>query len=84
VAVAGLVLVAPPGLARGEGGGNAVLLASDAPLPDRALANLLDERDASLAVLRGVPLAELAGDARVLTDDLAPVDQLLTPYVVER
>ena len=79
-----VVLVAPPGLARGDGGGNAVLLASDAPLSEPALADLLDERDASLTVLRGAPLAEFAGDARVLTDDLAPVDQLLTPYVVER
>ena len=79
-----VALVAPPALARGERGGNAVLLASDAPLPATALADLLDQRDASLTVLRGVPLAELAGDARVLTDDLAPVDQLLTPYVVER
>jgi hypothetical protein len=61
-----------------------VLLASDVPLQDSALADLLDERDASLTVLRGAPLDEFAGDARVLTDDLAPVDQLLTPYVVER
>jgi SAM-dependent methyltransferase len=79
-----VLLVAPPALARGERGGNAVLLASDEPLPPTALIDLLDQWDASPAVLHGAALAAFVGDADVLTDDLAPVDQLLTPYVVER
>jgi hypothetical protein len=37
-----------------------------------------------LSVLAGPALEEVAAGAPVLTDDFAPVDQLLTPYVVER
>jgi hypothetical protein len=32
-------------------------------------------------VITGAELAAWTGDASVLTDDHAPVDQLLTPYV---
>lgn len=67
----------------GEEGGNAVVLASDEPLPLERLDVLLDQRDPDQAVLAGDGLAAFVGDARVLTDDLAPVDQLLTPYVLE-
>jgi spermidine synthase len=57
----------------GEGGGNVVLVASDAPLP-AALQAAANERG---EVLRDA--AGFAADAQVLTDDDAPVDQLLTP-----
>jgi spermidine synthase len=64
---------------RGEPGGNHVVIASHAPLPlDRIVAaNGLRRRDD--VVIAGDALARLVGDARVLTDDRAPVDQLLTP-----
>ncbi|MGA7689476.1 MAG: fused MFS/spermidine synthase [Jiangellales bacterium] len=78
-----VVLVSRPTTLGGETGGNAVLLASDAPLDVDRLAGLLDERDPRLGVLAGEPLRTFAGAGPVLTDDLAPVDQLLTPYVVE-
>ncbi|WP_238331905.1 fused MFS/spermidine synthase [Kribbella jejuensis] len=59
----------------GTGGGNFVVLASDRPIAVPAIADKLGPdmqiRD---------QLASFAGDAPVLTDDYAPVDQLLTPY----
>ncbi|HSK23963.1 MAG TPA: fused MFS/spermidine synthase [Egicoccus sp.] len=60
-------------------GGNFVMIASDAPLPldDIREANRRGGRDAE--VLAGGDLDEFVGDAAVLTDDYAPVDQLLTP-----
>lgn len=79
-----VAVVSRPTTLRGETGGNAVLLASDAPLDVDRLTALLDVRDPGLGVLAGVPLRTFAGAGLVLTDDLAPVDQLLTPYVVER
>jgi hypothetical protein len=38
------------------------------------------ERGLGWGVLTGEELADWAGEAPVLTDDFAPVDQLLTPY----
>ena len=35
-------------------------------------------------VLEGADLATWVGDAPILTDDYAPVDQLLTPYPTAR
>ncbi len=65
----------------GEGdGGNLVAVASDAPIDADALQARLDERGTPWSLLTGDDLAEWVGDADVLTDELAPVDQLLTPY----
>ena len=60
-------------------GGNYVVIASDAPLPlDRIqAANRSRAHDDEL--LSGPELDAFVGDAIVLTDDYAPVDQLLTP-----
>jgi hypothetical protein len=58
-----------------EDGGNLVVVASDAPLPRWALDAAAARRDERLA-----DGPSFAGGARVLTDDDAPVDQLLTPY----
>ena len=64
----------------GEGGGNLVLLAGDRPLDTDAWQEGLDERGTQWDVLSGARLDSWVGDAQVLTDDRAPVDQLLTPY----
>ncbi|HVD29042.1 MAG TPA: fused MFS/spermidine synthase [Mycobacteriales bacterium] len=65
-------------------GGNLVIVASPAPLPLDALRRRLAERSAerepALRMVAGAELVAFTGDARVLTDDFAPVDQLLTPY----
>lgn len=55
-------------------GGNAVLLASDRPIPDRAL--LDDEVSVGFSQEE---LESFVGDAEILRDDFAPADQLLTP-----
>lgn len=77
------VLAPPERLApRGQGsGGNFVLVASDQPLP---LAEILERNaargddEAAVATADG-SLADFTAGAEVLTDDHAPVDQLLTP-----
>jgi spermidine synthase len=55
-------------------GGNGVLLASDRPIPDRAL---LDNEIST--GLEQAQLEAFAADAEILRDDFAPADQLLTP-----
>ena len=63
-----------------KAGGNLVVLASDAPLEVAAMASGLVERGADWRVLSGADLRAWTGAAPILTDDYAPVDQLLTPY----
>jgi predicted O-methyltransferase YrrM len=68
-AFAHAAIIAEPARLEGRAGGNFVLLGSDRPLPTvpgRTLAT-------------GPDHARFAGAAAVLTDDHAPVDQLLTP-----
>jgi MFS family permease len=60
-------------------GGNHVVVASDAPLPVDAITRRNRSRARDDVVTTGTTLAALVGDAGVLIDDRAPVDQLLTP-----
>lgn len=63
-------------------GGNLVVLASDRRAVDlRATRRGLDARGTGWRIASGDALAAWTGDARVLTDDHAPVDQLLQPSV---
>jgi len=67
-------------LERGDGrGGNHVVIASDAPLPLEAITTRNRLRARTDALVTGDVLAALIDGAEVLTDDRAPVDQLLTP-----
>jgi spermidine synthase len=67
-------------IGRSDGrGGNHVVIASDRPIPLDAIAAGNRARARDDVVLHGAVLDALVGDARVLTDDRAPVDQLLTP-----
>jgi hypothetical protein len=61
-------------------GGNYVIVASDRELPLPAVEQRLSERGSLLRIRSGADLRQLVGDSTVLTDDYAPVDQLLTPY----
>lgn len=63
-------------------GGNLVALASDRPLDTAAWQARLDERGTDWRVITGRDLRAWVDGAAVLTDELAPVDQLLTPYPV--
>ncbi len=62
----------------GESGGNHVLVASDEPIDLAGLARRLAARDDPQVVVAGAELERFVGDARTLTDDFAPVDQLLS------
>jgi MFS family permease len=62
------------------GGGNLVAAASRSPIDVAAWEDGMRARGLTWTVLSGAELDEWIGDAQVLTDDFAPVDQLLTPY----
>jgi spermidine synthase len=62
------------------GGGNLVAIASNQPIDAPAVAAQLAERGTDWGVITGPDLVKWVGEAEVLTDDYAPVDQLLTPY----
>jgi len=75
-----VAVIARPGILGGAQGGNVVVVGSDRPLRLDALQAQLTERAGELGML-GEPaqVAAFAGGSRILTDDYAPVDQLLTP-----
>ncbi|WP_231157638.1 fused MFS/spermidine synthase [Streptomyces sp. CNZ748] len=70
------------GLARSEApvGGNVVVVASDRTVDLRAIQRALDTRRTGWKIATGAALTSWTGDAPVLTDDHAPVDQLLQPH----
>ncbi|MFI5488110.1 fused MFS/spermidine synthase [Micromonospora echinaurantiaca] len=72
-----VALIAPPVALAGEQGSNFLIVASDAPLPLDAVRARLDTLDEATTLLSGAELSGFVGDALVLTDDYAPVDQLL-------
>ncbi len=61
-------------------GGNIVLVASHAPLDLEQQRRELSTRGLAWEVTAGTALDRFVRDAPVLSDDFAPVDQLLTPY----
>ncbi|MFF2537468.1 fused MFS/spermidine synthase [Streptomyces cyaneofuscatus] len=63
-------------------GGNMVLLASDRPFDAPAIQETLDTRETDWRIATGDTVTAWTGDAPVLTDDHAPVDQLLQPHPV--
>ncbi|MFI1953237.1 fused MFS/spermidine synthase [Streptomyces xinghaiensis] len=67
------------GPASASEGGNMVAFASDRPVDLRAAQEALDARRTGWKIATGDDLASWTGDARPLTDDHAPVDQLLQP-----
>ncbi|GHJ61335.1 hypothetical protein NOK12_38530 [Nocardioides sp. OK12] len=73
------LLASPATLAR-EDGGNLVAVASPAPLDLERVQDGLDERGTGWRLVTGADLEEWVDGAEVLTDDHAPVDQLVTPY----
>nr|WP_244291331.1 fused MFS/spermidine synthase [Streptomyces subrutilus] len=62
------------------GGGNLVVIASNRPVDLRATQAALDARETGWKIATDDDLTSWVGDARPLTDDHAPVDQLLQPY----
>jgi spermidine synthase len=74
-----VAMLGAPATVAGQGGGNHILVAAQRPLPLRAIGEALAQRGAWLA-LDEPGTARYAGGADVLTDDHAPVDQLVTTY----
>jgi predicted membrane-bound spermidine synthase len=79
-----VALMAPPEALAGESGGNFVLVASDRTLPVNALLGRAASGREPSSVIGRTEVERFAGQAQVLTDDDAPVDQLLTPYSSRR
>ena len=79
-----VALMAVPQTLDGEAGGNLVLVASDGAVPVDALLDRAGARGEPASVIGRTEVERFAGQARVLTDDYAPVDQLLTPYSTPR
>ena len=83
-----VAVLAPTSRLEGETGGNFVVVASDDPLPtgemlQRNTTRGDDEAGVDSDGFRSdgaVSWSTFVGDAEVLTDDHAPVDQLLNPY----
>ncbi|MFI6066260.1 fused MFS/spermidine synthase [Micromonospora sp. NPDC051227] len=72
-----VALIAPPEALAEEQGSNFLIVGSDAPLPLEAVRARLAEVDPKVSLLSGAALTDFVGGAMVLTDDYAPVDQLL-------
>jgi len=71
-----VALVGPADAITGKIGSNFVIVASKSPLPS-GLRDKLDLVDEPVQLLQGATLDDFIDHARVLTDDYAPVDQLL-------
>lgn len=83
-----VAVLAPEDRLTGEAGGNYVVVASDEPLPAEDILERNDARgddeeaitSSGFSSTDAASWADFVGDADILTDDHAPVDQLLTPY----
>ena len=72
-----VALFAPRSYLTGENGGNYILVASDSPIDIAAVESQVRSRGGIEVGISGQMLTDFIGDAHVLTDDYAPVDQLL-------
>ncbi|HZD23800.1 MAG TPA: fused MFS/spermidine synthase [Acidimicrobiia bacterium] len=72
-----VALFAPNSYINGSGGGNYVLVASENPIDIPAIEARVRQRGGSEVGIDDEQLTSFAGDAFILTDDFAPVDQML-------
>ncbi len=75
---ANVLVVAPPGYFSDQQGGNYVVVASDALVEPDLITAAIRARGGSEVILRGPELDVWTSEARVLSDDFAPVDQLIS------
>ncbi len=73
-----VALVSAPAVLGGLGGDNLVFVASESPLPVDAIKAELAVRVPEYDLITGEQYKAFAGGAGILTDDYAPVDQLVT------
>lgn len=75
-----VAVIAPPERIARRQGGNFVMVGSDRPLPVQAIqARAVQRNDDDTIVADPASLDRFIDGAAVLTDDFAPVDQLMTP-----
>ena len=74
-----VAVIAPQDRIQRRAGGNFVLVASDVPIDAEAITAENAARGDDDVVATGEQLDAFIGEVPVLTDDYAPVDQLLTP-----
>lgn len=74
---ANVALFAPPSYLGGEAGGNFVLVASNDPIDVAGIQSRIRQRGGIELGIQDAALTEFINGARVLTDDFAPVDQML-------
>lgn len=75
-----VVVLAPPDRLAKRAGGNFIIVASDGPIDVDAILARNDRRgDDEEALATDAELTRFVGDAPLLTDAYAPVDQLFTP-----
>jgi spermidine synthase len=74
-----VVMLGSPTTVAGTGGGNHILVASRQPLPLERIRRALSERGPWQALDEAATSA-YAGSSEVLTDEYAPVDQLVTQF----
>ncbi|MEV6347695.1 fused MFS/spermidine synthase [Actinoplanes sp. NPDC051851] len=72
-----VALIAPPDALAGAAGSNFVIVASRSPLPVSAIRTALTGLTSPAELITDAALTAFVGSAHVLTDDYAPVDQLL-------
>ncbi|MBW3666969.1 MAG: spermidine synthase, partial [Actinobacteria bacterium] len=72
-----VALFAPPSYLSGRAGGNFVLVASGSPLDVLGVETAARSRGSSESGIEGAELERFIGNAIVLTDDYAPVDQIV-------
>jgi MFS family permease len=72
-----VALIAPQDALDGRTGSNFVIVASKSPLPPAAIRTRLGTMKEPVRLIDGPELRTFVGHTRVLTDDYAPVDQLL-------
>jgi spermidine synthase len=73
-----VAVFAPPGYFTGESGGNYVLIGSHDPIDVEGVSAALRARGGAEIGLTGLDLDRFVDGAEPLTDDYAPVDQMLT------
>ncbi len=72
-----VAVIAPPAYLAGLDGGNFVIVGSQAELDLNAIGDRIRSRGGSEDAIGGSQLAEFIGDAPILRDDFAPVDQMI-------
>lgn len=76
---ANVAVLAPPSYIDGDRGGNYVLIASQEPIDIAGIEAAIDARGSTEIGIDGDRLTAFIADGMILTDDFAPVDQMLDP-----